>query len=113
VKRFIAIALFVPVSVFAFTYKNNPTTGKADLVTTSIKDLSDIGSQVFKNASSGTVTVTLNGLPMYVVKTDKSANPVKIVPDGSKTIQGASEYNLYVKNESAAFRLFSSTYYVQ
>lgn len=56
-KRIILLALLIPALAYGFTYKNNAQTGKPDLVTTSVADLTDIGTAyapytVFKNYTS-------------------------------------------------------------
>ena len=43
-KKLFLLCLLIPALAYSFTYKNNPQTGKPDLVTTSVADLIDIGT---------------------------------------------------------------------
>lgn len=61
---------------------------------------------VFGDATSGAITFSLptavgiKGVEYTIVKIDSSDNAVIIDPDGSETINGASNYALTVQNES-------------
>jgi hypothetical protein len=43
-KKLFLLCLLIPALAYSFTYKNNPQTGKPDLVTTSVTDLTDIST---------------------------------------------------------------------
>lgn len=43
-KKILALCLLIPAMAYSFTYRNNPQTGKPDLVTTSVADLVDYGT---------------------------------------------------------------------
>lgn len=62
------------------------------------------------DATSGMQTVNLTGIPVTVVKSDDSANVVRIIPDGTNTIMDLSNYDLSVKYESVTLRLVDGVY---
>jgi len=78
-KKTIILLLLIPTIAFAFTYKNNPQTGKPDLVTTSVSDLTDYGvgyvtSVHFNSYSTSTQTKLNNKLGV----TTQAADSLKL-----------------------------------
>lgn len=65
------------------------------------------------DASGGDQTVELTGASTMIVKSDDSANSVRIIPDVGKTLMGLTEYMLSGQYEAVVFRLISATYIKQ
>jgi len=62
------------------------------------------------DATNGTQIVNLTGIHITIVKSDASANIVRIVPDGTNTIMGLDNYDLSVQYESVTLRLIGGVY---
>lgn len=100
--------LFITLTSYAFTYKNNSQTGKPDLVTTSVNDLTDIGNayvpySVFKVYTStdrlikGPVNKTIVGTDANGQLVDATSstltNPIKgTTTNDSATAGNVGEY---------------------
>lgn len=77
-KRLLAICLLIPALAYSFTYKNNAQTGKPDLVTTSVTDLTDLATG-YVPYSSATKRLNLHGQPL--VNVDKLSIGSALTPD--------------------------------
>jgi hypothetical protein len=73
---------------------------------------SAIDEVVSEDATVRMQTVNLKGGNITIVKTDNSANVVRIIPDGANTIMGLDNYDLFVQYESVTLRLVNGVYII-